>query len=194
VARLYLETNYLMSRSTGRSPDADQILSMAPDFLEIAIPSVCFMEAYKAFAALSYEKRALQEPFLKHINDIKRDPGAFAQEFARNLAAADAALTNYLGECEDRLDDSISEVLGYARLVETTSSVLADPGKYLSDRTDDMILSTIIVDAQKNGDAPIRFLSEDGGFRQPTVQRALATVAIETLESASECLVWMASL
>ncbi|GAA6614529.1 hypothetical protein [Scytonema sp. NUACC26] len=42
---LYIETNFAMSIATGRDPQANQLLLNIPPSIQIAIPSVCFMEA-----------------------------------------------------------------------------------------------------------------------------------------------------
>ncbi len=48
---LYVETNFAMSIATGRDPQANTLLLNTPTSVQIAIPSVCYMEALSVLEA-----------------------------------------------------------------------------------------------------------------------------------------------
>lgn len=183
MARLYIETNYLMSICTGRTPRAETLLA-APESIELAIPGLCITEAYKAFAGLRYDKTQFRKPFPKQIDDVGRDVDVHAQEFKRSLAAADAALTQYLGQSEARLLDAMQGVLSRARIVHPSAGVLMRRlYSHLSEPTDDIIAASIIEDATQHAAAPMAFFSEDQGFQQPSLGDAMIAANIENLDS-----------
>jgi hypothetical protein len=142
LPRLYLESNYLMSICTGRTPGADALLQ-APVSIELAIPAVC------------------------------RDPDIHAQDFKKSLAAADAALTQYLAQSENRLLDAMASLLARARVVQSSAAVLSRSAhSYLSEPTDDIIAA---------------------GFQQPTLTDAMRGAGVETLGTQLQfCLEWAA--
>ncbi len=190
MKRIYVETNFLMSVSTGRTPQASELLRFG-DALNVAIPLVCFMEAHKAFNAMRAAKYDLKQPFKGETADVGRDRSAHAQEYARALAAADAALVGYLADSEQRLTDVIRETAGRARLVGSSPSVLdRSQYSYLSDPTDDMIAGSIIDDALRNPIAGMAFFSEDTDFEQPSLLDAMRDAGLELFSEIAPCLVW----
>ena len=190
MIRLYLETNFLMSVCTGRTPKADELLDLGED-VEIVLPIVCFMEAHHGFKGDRIAKIRFKEPFESQIDNIIRHKDAHAQEAARALAAADAALVRYLDDSERRLTDVIERTSARARLITSSREVLARKvHSYRSDPTDDMILGSIIEDASINPLDKMAFFSEDGGFGQPTVAAALCNVGIAHFDAIDPCLAW----
>lgn len=179
-----------MSVATGRTPKANQVASL-PHEVEIAIPVVCFMEAHTAFKSIKAAKIFLKDPFPREIRDIERDPNSHAQEIARMLAAADKALTDYLDESEGRLVGAIRGVASRARLVSTSAAVLQrDVHSYVSDPTDDMILASIIQDAEQAPCSRMAFFSEDERLRQPSLVAAMEKAGITMLDGIESCLAW----
>lgn len=173
MTRIYVETNLVMSVATGRTPRAKGLLDLPVD-IEIAIPLVCLMEAHTAFKSIKAAKLNLKDPFPREINDIGRDPDAHAQEFARMLAAADSALTDYLDQSERRLMDAIRGLASRARLVSSSPAVLQRAvHSYLSDPTDDMIVASVIQDAEEIPSGRMAFFSEDEKLKQPTLVAAM---------------------
>jgi hypothetical protein len=183
-----------MSRASGRTPDAELIVSQKPGSLEIAIPSVCVMEAHKAFAAMRAAKGSFRKDFNSHITDIQRDPGANAQEFTRSLATADLALVNYLDECQQRLDRALDDLLAVARIIAPSRDALLRKVTYVSEPTDDIIVGSILEDARMTPDPNIRFLSEDNDFAMPSLQDLLHTENILRTTSVAECLEWFRAI
>jgi hypothetical protein len=152
------------------------------------------MEAHKAFAAMRTAKRSFHKDFESQIGDISRDPGANAQDFARNLAAAELALVNYLDECQQRLERALDDVLRAARIVAPSADALLRTTSYLSEATDDIIAASIIEDAKQAPEVNIRFLSEDHDFALPSLQTALNAEGIFRATSVAECLNWYRTL
>jgi len=190
LTRLYLETNFLMSVCTGRTPRALELLDL-PEKVELAIPVVCFMEAHHAFKSDRIAKLRFKEPFESQIGNIIRHTDSHAQEAARALAAADAALVRYVDDSERRLTDVIRRTSACSRLIGSSREVLArEVHSYRSDPTDDMILGSIMEDALRDPLGEMAFFSEDGGFRQPTVAAALCNAGIAQFDAIDPCLAW----
>jgi hypothetical protein len=205
LKRLYLETNFLMSVCTGRTPGAGELLNIEPT-VELAIPIVSFMEAHKAFNDLKAAKLAFIEPFKQilfkgEIGDIGRDPDAPAQELVRALEAADEALSDvapallrYLDQSEKRLIEVIRATAHRARLLPSSGGVLArQVHSHRFDPTDDMILASIMDDASERPLEHMAFFSEDGGFGQPTVASAISDTGMSQFDSVDLCLDWCRS-
>jgi hypothetical protein len=152
------------------------------------------MEAHKAFASMRFAKSNFRKSFSNEIADVKRDSGTNAQDFARNLAAADLALTNYLDECEQRLERAIDEVLRSARVVNSSNNALGRTAAYLTEPTDDMIVSTILEDAANFPSSRIGFFSEDGDFAIPSLRAAMRALNVEHLANVQSCLDWYSAL
>jgi hypothetical protein len=150
------------------------------------------MEAHKAFSGIQSAKRDFKKPFEHEIGDIGRDAGIHAQSFKSNLAAAEAALTAYLAESEQRLFDAIGDTLARARVVESSAAVLSRQAhSYLSDPTDDMIAASVIEDALRRQDDQMAFFSEDADFGQPSLVDAMRAAGIERFNDINACLAWV---
>lgn len=179
-----------MSVCTGRTPQVSELLRLGNE-VGIAIPVVCFMEAHKAFNAMKAAKYDLKQPFKGETADVGRDRSHHAQEYARALAAADAALVGYLAESEQRLVDVVRETAARAQLIGSSPSILdRSQLSYLSDPTDDMIAGSVIDDAQRNPVARMAFFSEDGDFVQPSLVDAMRSAGVESFSEIAPCLAW----
>jgi hypothetical protein len=179
-----------MSIATGRTPKAIDLLNL-PNDVEVAIPVVCFMEAHEAFKSMKAAKLDLTYPFPGEISDVGRDPDVHAQEFARMLAAADRALTEYLAQSERRLNDAIHCLSSRARLVSSSPAVLQRAiHRYLSDATDDMIAASVIEDATESPISRMAFFSEDEKLKQPSLVEAMRNVGITMPSGVDRCLEW----
>jgi len=190
LTRIYVETNLLMSVATGRTPRARELLDL-PVHVELAIPLACFMEAHSAFKSIKAAKLNLRDPFPREINDVGRDPDTHAQKFARTLAAADSALTDYLDQSERRLMNAIRGLASRARLVLSSPAVLERSlHSYLSDPTDDMIAASVIQDAEETPSDRMAFFSEDEKLKQPTLIAAMQRAGVTMLDGIEVCLAW----
>lgn len=190
MRRIYLETNFLMSASTGRTPEADELLSL-PENVELAIPIVCFMELHKTFSYMRASELRFTEPFPKKIEKIGQDPNPRLREFTGALAAADAALFAYIDESARAMPDVVQRTAMRANLITSSREVLSRTGKrYLSDPTDDMIAGSVIEHAHKNPVSEMAFFSEDGDFAKPSLVDAMRGVNVGRLDDISSCLAW----
>jgi hypothetical protein len=89
---------------------------------------------------MRHAKTQFRKPFEEQKEDIGRDPDIHAQDFKKSLAAADAALTQYLAQSENRLLDAMASLLARARVVQSSAAVLSRSAhSYLSEPTDDII-------------------------------------------------------
>jgi hypothetical protein len=88
TGRLYLETNYLLSRATGRTHNAREIFISRPAHIDIAIPSHAITEAKIALKSMANAKRNLIRPFDTEITDIGRDEAPHAKSVVAALTGA----------------------------------------------------------------------------------------------------------
>jgi hypothetical protein len=181
-----------MSIATGRTPRASEVLELPPG-VQIAIPLVCFMEAHSAFKRVKEAKLKLKDPFPREISDIGRDPDINAQLFAKALAGAESALTDYLEQSQQRLVEAIRHLASRARLVSSRPAVLQRAHSYLPDPTDDMIVASIIQDAKEDPHSRMAFFSEDEKLERPTLMVAMQQAGVTMLNGIDACLAWCAA-
>lgn len=79
----------------------------------------------------------------------------------------------------------------FKSMVSTSAAVLQrDVHSYVSDPTDDMILASIIQDAEQAPCSRMAFFSEDEGLRQPSLVAAMEEAGITMLDGIASCLAW----
>jgi hypothetical protein len=73
VVILYLETNFLMSLALNQDPDAFALLEKAAQdrSLKLAIPQVCFMEAFAAIRNRVEESVTFQRRLEREVNQLE---------------------------------------------------------------------------------------------------------------------------
>jgi hypothetical protein len=113
MAILYIETNFVIGIAKGQDSDASNLLVNFPDHSRLAIPCVCYMEA---FEVLLSEQRAFGELFglrqiVNFLNDLGRDRASKdASTIVSHFVDARAAGQRRLDEAQRRLHDAMDEL------------------------------------------------------------------------------------
>lgn len=179
TTRLYLETNFLVSHAKGRDAATSRLLEEVREGLQITFPSCCVMEAL-----------TMREGEEKRINQQIGVNSAQINELVRHVVSDHAAtlvplLTNANQEWqqsfnffENRLSEAINWLSHYDRveLLATKSSGIALFARidHEIDPTDQLILATILDDAQEHPLATKVLVTENGRcFHDDLVVRQL---------------------
>ena len=75
VPIVYVETNYLIGLTLGQEPDGEPLLQAAEEWrgLELAIPTICFMEAAATIRARVKDWKALYERLVRERKELERN-------------------------------------------------------------------------------------------------------------------------
>jgi len=160
---LYVETNFLIGIAKGQSPAAQALLASCPAQLRLAIPGVCFMEAYSVWKQESKQRRdflgKLQQPIREASRDVT-SPSAKSLSFHLQQAEVDGqALLNDIGS---RLDFALDQTSKVAEVIDLTTSIVQEALKRAlidDDPTDNLILECILSHARSRPSELKAFLS-----------------------------------
>ena len=179
---LYLETNFLMSIATGRDPGASKLISDPPNQVQLAIPQVCFMEAFTVLQEESRQRKSFTNVLDQQIRQLSRDvTSSHAAALRASLEAARIENTEVLEDIRQRLFDSIGLTGLNAELIEITPQVLQATRNVLliEDVTDNLILHCILEHARTFPDIVKAFMSNNRrDFGTKAVQDALQAAGI----------------
>ena len=70
---LYLETNFIVGAALGRDKTSDALLQASSTDLQIALPSVCVMEAGSVFEDERKRRNAFRQTLDQQISQLRRD-------------------------------------------------------------------------------------------------------------------------
>ena len=161
---LYIETNFLMSHATGRDAKTEEVLSRSPIRLRIAMPSVCFMEAFSAFEDERKRHNRLVGDLEKQIGQSKRNvisPGI--SRLIDHLERAIEELREVFNDFQGRLYGAIELLRTAAELINPTPEILGESlaRPLIDDPTDNLILASILNHAGAHPVENKAFLSEN---------------------------------
>ncbi|MCL1473662.1 PIN domain-containing protein [Argonema antarcticum] len=179
---LYVETNFLLSIAKGQDPEAPDLLLNPPSSVNIAIPSICYMEALSALAEdLKYRKRFGDELRVR-LKDAERNlTSAYAQSLAFHLKEAVNRNEKLIEEIEARLLLSLNQLATKAEIIELTADMLRESlqTKRIQERTDNLILHCILGHARSHTTGVKVFLSGNTrDFGTLVVQQALRDAGV----------------
>lgn len=200
MAILYLETNFLMSIATGRDPGAGDLLKLPQGVVDLAMPAVCFIEAYGSLARELKDRRNFQTQIKAHSDDkYGRDRlSRTASLISHHLTQARLEMDSQLNEMEARFDAAVFALADRAELIQLTRPMLAlsVDGAYIEEPKDNLILNCIVEHARGRPDAAKGFLSGNTrDFAASGILDVLRSVGIASyFPNATNCLGWIRSL
>lgn len=183
MAIVYIETNFLMTITTGREAEAIMLLRDLSSSVQLVIPSVCYMEAWSAFEDELKRQNSFKEQLSRQISETKRD--VTSEKVASLSFNLEESLVYYLeriDEIELRLREAISLMSYNAEMIalnpEIIQATLNTP-IIKKDPTDNLILHSILSHARSHSTETKVFLSGNvKEFGLPEVQDVLREAGI----------------
>lgn len=195
---LYVETNFPMSIATGRDPQANTLLLNPAASVQIAIPSVCYMEALSALEADQKYRRRFSDELQLRLSDAQRNLSSqHAQSLSLHLRQALNQNELLLQEVKDILRQALNQLATTAEFITLTADILEDglQPSITNEPTDKLILSCILNHARSHPTEVKVFLSgntKDFGERE--VQEALRNVGVNQYFSSTQAFLdWLRS-
>ena len=147
MTTLYVETNLLMSVATGRDPEAGDLLSLSLEGVRLAIPHVCFIEAFSALNEERRRRKQFTNMVMDQVNQLKRDiTSAHAKHLRPQLEQACLVNDELSREVEERLFGAIDRIIHVADLIALSPNSLTRSyhDLLIDDLTDNLILHCIL--------------------------------------------------
>ncbi|MGK7900562.1 MAG: PIN domain-containing protein [Hormoscilla sp.] len=194
----YIETNFLMSIATGRDPQAGTLLQNPPESVQIAIPSICCLEALSALEEDEKSRRRLEQQLNIQIRQAERNLiSPTAQSLQLNLEQASDANQMLIGETEMRMVEALNQIATKVELIALRTDMLQSSlsQTIIKDRTDNLILHCILGHARDRPTEEKVFLSGNvNDFGVPGVREALRQAGVsEYFSRTQDFLGWLQS-
>ncbi|MCY7384256.1 MAG: PIN domain-containing protein [Microcoleus sp. CAN_BIN18] len=183
MAIVYIETNFLMSITTGREAEAIMLLRDLSSSVQLVIPSICYMEALSALEDELKRQNSFKEQLSRQVSETKRD---VTSEYATSLSFhLEESLVYYryrMDEIKSRLREAISLMSRNSEMIALNPEIIeASLNATLieKDPTDNLILHCILSHARSHSTETKVFLS--GNFKEfgiPAVQDVLREAGI----------------
>jgi rRNA-processing protein FCF1 len=181
--RLYVETNFILSISTGRDPVAFDLINHIPANLKIAIPSICCLEALSVLEAEKKRRRILNNQYMVESQQLSRDRiSTHAQALAQILEQAQTENKKVSQDRESSLHQTLNQLADCAELIPLTNDILkwnVENFTVIPEATDNLILACILADARlypENQKVLLSGNSQD--FQSESVKQYLAEADI----------------
>ncbi len=180
---LYVETNFLMSIATGRDSQANTLLENPTASVQIAIPSICCMEAFSALKDELKRRNRFMDELKKQISQLRRDvTSSHAQSLLSHLEQSLIENEALLNDVENRLFQALDHLNTKAEMIPLTGDMLQeslDTRLINKDPTDNLILHCILNHAHLYPRHIKVFLSANfKEFNTPEVQAALGNTGV----------------
>jgi hypothetical protein len=195
---LYVETNFLMSIATGRDPDASDILTEIGSPDRLALPQVCFMEAFSVLNEMRRSRNQFRNQLDQQIGELRRDStSAHARDLLSLLERARVASNKLIEDIDMRLFSTVSRLSRDAELIGLTGEILDEQQKTIlvEDPTDNLVLHCILAHAREHPAEDKVFLTGDRkAFGEPKVQDELRIAGVtKTFWEGKQFRMWFAS-
>ncbi len=179
---LYVETNFPMSIATGRDPQANTLLLNTPESVQIAMPSVSYMEALSALEAdLKYRRRFTNELNMR-LSDAQRNlTSQYAQSLSFHLEQVRNQNNELIKEVEARLFEALNQLATKAEMIALSADMIQASLQLnrTEEPTDKLILNCILHHARLHPTEVKVFLSGNANdFGKPEVRETLRSVGI----------------
>lgn len=179
---LYVETNFPMSIATGRDPQANTLLLTTPASVQIAMPSVCYIEALLALEADRKYRRRFGNELSLRLSDAQRNlTSQHAQALSLHLEQADFENDELLKEVEVLLFQTLNRLASTAEIITLTSDMIQASlqPSLTNELTDNLILSCILHHARLRSTEMKVFLSGNvNDFGKMEVREALRDAGV----------------
>ncbi len=204
---LYLETNFLISLAMNQDPGASALLEKAAQdqSLRLAIPQVCFMEAFATIRKRVEERATFQRLLEREVNQLERSntsPVArqLLDELNQSMITNDVYINRILDDFQQATDRlaSLGELFPVGRdsLKKSFADALVKSKRERLVLPDNFIICNIIENASVHPSEVKTFLSGNHrDFGTQIVQQALKAAGIEKyFAEAKNFLGWYGSL
>ena len=192
MAIVYIETNFLMTITTGREAEAIMLLRDLSSSVQLVIPSICYMEALSALEDELKRQNSFGQQLSRQISETKRDvTSEHAASLSFHLEESFIFSRYRVGEIKSRLREAISLMSRNAEMIALNPEIVAaslNETLIEKDPTDNLIIHCILSHARLHSTETKAFLSGNiKEFRQlPEVQDALQQVGVEKYFSRTE--------
>ncbi len=188
---VYIETNLLIGLTLGQEPEAVLLLAEADrkGGLQLAIPSICFMEAAATIKSRVLEWEGLRQRFVAEMTQLERNQTSeVAVRLLDRLDGARLVSREYIEGIMSDVRTVIRRVGSVARMIPMTkttlrkgfSSIIVEAKHRDLILPDNLIIHCILSDARGHRGASKAFLSGNSSeFSRPTVQTALKAAGID---------------
>ncbi len=196
---LYVETNFLMSIATGRDSQANTLLENPTASVQIAIPSICCMEALSALEDEVKRRNRFMNELNIQISQLRRDvTSSHAQSLLSHLEQSLIENEALLNDVETRLFQALDHLNTKAEMIPLTGDMLQESldTRFINkDPTDNLILHCILHHARLHPTDRKVFLSANvKEFNTPEVQAALQEAGVvKYLTRTQDFLGWLES-
>lgn len=180
-----------MSIATGRDSQAYNLLSTPPSSVQIAIPSICCMEALSALEDELKRRNRFENDLNLQISQLRRDvTSAYAQSLLFHLDQSVIENRGLLNDVKQRLFQALDQVTANAEIISLTADMLQaslNTDFMEKEPTDNLILYSILDDARLHPNEVKVFLSGNvKEFGTLEVQQALGDAGVAEYFRASE--------
>ena len=181
---LYVETNFLMSIATGRDFQANILLENTTALVQIAIPSICCMEALSSLEDELKRRNRFMDELKKQISQLRRDvTSSHAQSLLSHLEQSLIENEGLLNDIENRLFQALNHLNTKAEIIPLNGDMLQESldTRFINkDPTDNLILHCILNHARLHTTDRKVFLSANvKEFNLPEVQAALRDAGVD---------------
>ncbi|MEA5576506.1 PIN domain-containing protein [Anabaena sp. UHCC 0451] len=202
---LYIETNMIMAVAKGRDLEAEQLLRNPPPSINIAIPSICYIEAINTYRKDKEYQLKFQAEMDKQINESIRDQKSIhAKSFSRHLQKASIENTLLLNDIQNRFSEIINLLLDNAETINFQNNIIQEIGSQVfleketllikNDLMENLILQSILDHANQHPNKQKVFISGNTkDFRKQNVQQILNSAGIEYFSNTKDFLGWLES-
>ena len=183
MAIVYIETNFLMSITTGREAEAIMLLRDLSSSVELVIPSICYRSALSALEDELKRQNSFGQQLSRQVSETKRDvTSEYAASLSFHLEESFIYYGYRVGEIKSRLREAISLMSRNSEMIALNPEIIeASLNATLieKDPTDNLILHCILSHARSHSTETKVFLS--GNFKEfglPEVQDVLLEAGI----------------
>jgi PIN domain len=206
VVIVYIETNLLIGLTLGQEPEAVDLLEEAAgkSDLQLAIPSICFMEATATIKGRVNEWVELRRRLVSEVTQLQRNrTSAVAERLLDLFIAARPTIDDYIETIMSDFRNIVRRVQSTASLIPLTkpslrrgfTSIIVEAKHKNLILPDNLILHCILDHSRRQPAASKAFLSGNSlEFSRPEVQAALKAGGIDKYFSeAKNALGWYRS-
>jgi len=193
---IYVETNFLMAMATGREPAMDDLLGRVVPPIVLAIPAVCYMEAFSALENDRLHRNRFKDQIEQQISQLKRDTtSAHARSLLAHLEQSRIETDLLLNDIHRRLFEVTDQLRVRVEMIGLTPELLRESltTTLLREPTDQLILTCILGHARQHPDPDKTFFSGNfKDFDSPEARAALTQAGITRyFRSAATLLEWL---
>ncbi|HEY9606215.1 MAG TPA: hypothetical protein V6C85_31705, partial [Allocoleopsis sp.] len=114
-----------MSIATGRDSQAYNLLSTPPSSVQIAIPSICCMEALSALEDELKRRNRFENDLNLQLSQLRRDvTSPYAQSLLSHLAQSVIENRGLLNDVKERLFQALDRLAANAEIIPLTANML----------------------------------------------------------------------